>query len=168
MKKIEHLPAIIVQGRYDVCFLTVYLEEKTMSKAVENLIKAQEFAKVIRPKVGGFPYLAEVLRKAGVVLNIWHLPSCQSIYITQYGPVVNQGTPLVNQIAEIPPFNREALIKALRADQAGESTLAQFLRASWEAGVVSYVVNFQKRCVIYYGVAGESYTEEYPAVEIES
>ena len=53
-----------------------------MSKAVENLLKAQQFAMSIRPKVGGFPYLAEALRKAGVTRNIWNLPSCQSIYLT--------------------------------------------------------------------------------------
>lgn len=50
-----------------------------MSKAVENLLKAQQFAMSIRPKVGSFPYLAEVLRKAGINRNIWNLPSCQSI-----------------------------------------------------------------------------------------
>lgn len=45
-----------------------------MSKGVENLLKAQQFAMSIRPKVGGFPYLAEALRKAGITRNIWNLP----------------------------------------------------------------------------------------------
>lgn len=138
-----------------------------MSKAVENLLKAQQFAMSIRPKVGGFPYLAEALRKAGVVQNIWNLPSCQSIYLTQFGSVVSQGTPLLNMTVEIPPFDREALIKALRIDQAGQGSFPEFLKASWEAGVVSYVVDFEKRLVSYYGVLGESYTENYPTVEIE-
>ena len=65
-----------------------------MSKAVENLLKAQQFAMSIRPKVGGFPYLAEALRKAGITQNMWNLPSCQSIYLTKDGSVVSQGTPL--------------------------------------------------------------------------
>jgi uncharacterized protein YbcV (DUF1398 family) len=39
-----------------------------MSKAIENLEAAQQRATVIRPKVGGFPYLAETLRRAGVTL----------------------------------------------------------------------------------------------------
>lgn len=137
-----------------------------MSKAVENLLKAQQFAMSIRPKVGGFPYLAEALRKAGINRNIWNLPSCQSIYMTEYGSVVSQGTPLVNTTTDVYPFNREALIKALRVDQAGHSTFPEFLKASWEAGVVSYTVDFEKRFVIYYGVLGESYTENYPSVEI--
>lgn len=138
-----------------------------MSKAVENLLKAQQFAMSIRPKVGGFPYLAEALRKAGINQNIWSLPSCQSIYQTEYGSVVSQGTPLVNTTVDIPPFDREALIKALRIDQAGQSSFPEFLKASWEAGVVSYIVDFEKRVVTYYGVFGESYVENYPAVEIE-
>lgn len=137
-----------------------------MSKAVENLLKAQQFAMSIRPKVGGFPYLAEVLRKAGINRNIWNLPSCQSIYLTEYGSVVSQGTPLTNTTVDIPPFDREALIKALRIDQAGQSSFPEFLKASWEAGVVSYIVDFEKRIVTYYGVLGESYAENYPVVEI--
>ena len=138
-----------------------------MSKAVENLLRAQQFAMSIRPKVGGFPYLAEALRKAGITQNIWNLPSCQSIYLTKDGSVVSQSTPLVSTIVDVPPFDREALIKALRIDQAGQSTFPEFLKASWEAGVVSYTVNFEKRVVTYYGVLGESYAENYPTVEIE-
>jgi uncharacterized protein YbcV (DUF1398 family) len=139
-----------------------------VSKAVENLLKAQQFALSIRPKVGGFPYLAEALRKAGVTRNIWNLPSCQSIYLTEHGSVVSQATSLINTTVDIPLFDREALIKALRIDQAGQGTFVEFLKASWEAGVVSYTVDFEKRVVTYYGVLGESYAENYPAVELRS
>jgi len=139
-----------------------------MSQAVENLMKAQQLAMSIRPKVGGFPYLAEVLRRAGVNQNIWHLPSCQSMYLTQYGSVVSQGTPLVSGLVDVPHFHQEALIRALRADQAGHTTFPEFLKAAWEAGVVSYTVDFEKRRVTYYGLLGESYEEQYPAVEISA
>lgn len=138
-----------------------------MSKAIDNLLQAQQFAMSIRPKVGGFPYVAEVLRKAGVSRSIWNLPSCQSIYVTEQGSVVIQGTPLVSTNAEVPPFDREALIKALRNDQAGQSAFPEFLQASWEAGVVSFIVDFEKRVATYYGVLGESYDENYPKVKIE-
>jgi uncharacterized protein YbcV (DUF1398 family) len=37
-----------------------------MSKAIENLQAAQKRALTNRPRVGGFPYLAETLRRAGV------------------------------------------------------------------------------------------------------
>ncbi|MDP3683622.1 MAG: DUF1398 family protein [Ignavibacteria bacterium] len=138
-----------------------------MSKAVENLLKAQQFAMSIRPKVGGFSYLAEALRRAGITQNIWNLPSCQSIYLTKDGSVVSQGTPLVNTTVDVPLFDRGVLIKALRIDQAGQSTFPEFLKATWEAGVVNYIVDFEKRVVTYYGVLGEFYAENYPAVKIE-
>lgn len=89
-----------------------------MSKAIENLIEAQKFAMSILPKIGGFPYLAEALRKAGITRNLWFLPSCQSIYHTKFGAVSQQGTPLTSGMTEIAKFNCEALIQTIRVDQA--------------------------------------------------
>ncbi len=139
-----------------------------MSKLTEKLIEAQKHAMSIRPKVAGFPVLAEVLRQAGALTNRWSLPSCQSIYVMNEGCVVQQGTPLVTGLHEIPKFNQNALVAAIRTDQNGMSTFAHFLKATWEAGCVSYDVDFIKRTVVYYGVNGESYIEEYPAVELKS
>jgi uncharacterized protein YbcV (DUF1398 family) len=138
-----------------------------MSKAIENLLEAQKYAQSIRPKAGGFPYLAETLRLAGVTRNIWHLPSCQSLFLTQQGPVIVQGKSLVSGPVDVPAFDREALILALRIDQAGESTFPEFLQASWKAGVVSYDVDFDQRKVSYHGLNGEQYVEDYPAVEVK-
>ena len=50
-----------------------------MRNAIENLLAAQQLAMATRPKVGGFPYLAEVLHKAGVKHNIWQLPACAAL-----------------------------------------------------------------------------------------
>jgi uncharacterized protein YbcV (DUF1398 family) len=138
-----------------------------MSKAIVNLEAAQQRAMAARPKVGGFPYLAETLRRAGVSSNVWFLPACESLYLTDEGPVVVQGTPLLSGAADVPRFDRDALIRALRVDQAGESTFAEFLLASWQAGVVRYDVNLNARTVSYYGCLGESYIESYPAVEVK-
>jgi uncharacterized protein YbcV (DUF1398 family) len=138
-----------------------------MSKAIQNLDEAQKQAMARRPKVGGFPYLAETLRRAGVTRNIWSLPACQSLFLTNDGPVVNVGTPLAAGTLDVPPFDRGALIAALRTDQAGESTFPEFLAASWRAGVVRYDVDFTARTVAYYGCNGEEYVEAYPAVEID-
>ena len=138
-----------------------------MSKAIENLQTAQHRAMVGRPKVGGFPYLAEVLRRAGVTKNLWFLPSCQSLYLTNEGPVAIPGTPLTSGATDVPAFDQEALIRALRTDQAGESTFPEFLAATWRAGVVRYDVDFAARNVAYYGCDGEAYIETYPAVDIE-
>lgn len=137
-----------------------------MSYAIENLAKAMERAAAIRPKVGGFPYLAESLRQAGVTRNIWSLPACQSLFLTDAGPVVMQGAPLVCGAADVPSFDREALIAALRIDQAGNSTFPEFLEASWRAGVIRYDVDFVARRVAYIGCNGEEYIEAYPAVTI--
>jgi len=137
-----------------------------MSKAIENLQAAQQRAMAGRPKVGGFPYLAETLRDAGVTRNVWFLPACQSLYLTADGPVVTLGTPLVAGTADVPPFDRNALIAALRTDQAGKSTFPEFLMASWRAGIVRYDVDFNARRVTYYGSSGEEYAEDYPAVKL--
>ena len=138
-----------------------------MGKAIANLEAAQQRAMAGRPKVGGFPYLAETLRRAGVSSNVWFLPACESLYLTDEGPVVMQGTPLLSGAADVPRFDRAALIQALRVDQAGESTFAEFLLASWQAGVIRYDVDLNARTVSYYGCLGESYIESYPAVEVE-
>jgi uncharacterized protein YbcV (DUF1398 family) len=137
-----------------------------MSKAIENLQAAQQRALAGRPKIGGFPYLAETLRRAGVTRNLWYLPACQSIYLTELGPVVMLGTALCASTADVPPFNPEALIAALRTDQAGKSTFPEFLAASWRAGVVRYDIDLLARKVAYYGCNGEEYIEDYPAVDL--
>ena len=137
-----------------------------MSRAIDNLMEAQKRAMAGRPKVGGFPYLAETLRRAGVTRNLWFLPACESLYLTSEGPVATQGTPLISGTVDVPAFNREALIRALRTDQAGESTFPEFLAASWRAGVARYDVDFAARKVAYYGCNGEEYVEGYSAVEV--
>ena len=138
-----------------------------MSKAIEILQAAQQRAMAGRPKVGGFPYLAETLRRAGVTRNVWSLPACQSLYLTNEGPVLTQSTPLVTGTVDVPPFDRDALIKALRTDQAGNSTFPEFLAATWRAGVIRYDADFLGRKVAYYGCNGEEYVEDYLAVEVK-
>jgi uncharacterized protein YbcV (DUF1398 family) len=137
-----------------------------MSEAIENLKSALERAMAVRPKVGGFPYLAESLRRAGITRNLWFLPACQCIYLTDLGPIAVQGTPLLEGMTDVPPFDRDALVAALRRDQAGQSTFPEFLVASWKAGVVKYDVDFIGRTCTYYGCGDEKYVEEYPDVEI--
>ena len=137
-----------------------------MSKAIDNLTAAMKRAQAIRPRVGGFPYLAETLRQAGVKRNVWSLPSSQSMFLTEDGPVLMQGSPLVTGAVDVPAFDQQALIAALRTDQAGESTFPEFLQASWRAGVVGYDVDFDARTVVYRGCNNEEYVEAYPAVTL--
>jgi uncharacterized protein YbcV (DUF1398 family) len=99
--------------------------------------------------------------------NVWSLPSCQSLYLTKEGPVVSQGAPLVAGMSDVPAFDREALIVALRTDQAGKSTFPEFVTATWRAGIVRYDVDFAARTCTYYGCNDEEYVEEYPSVEVQ-
>lgn len=137
-----------------------------MTSLINKLLDAQERALAICPKVGGFPVLAEVLRQAGIKLNRWVLPSCQSIYKMDGGNLIHQGTQLFSGVQEIPMFNQQALITAIKNDQNGETSFHEFLQAIWNAGVISYEVDFLARTVNYQGINCESYLETYHAVEI--
>jgi len=141
--------------------------EPIMTAATENLQSAQARAMSIRPKAGGFPVLAKVLHEAGVHRNEWFLPAAQSVYLTDLGPVVQQGPPIATGLLDVPPFDRDAVIRAIRADQAGTSTFPEFLEAAWRAGVLRYVADFDEREVTYYGWNGENYVESYPDPAIE-
>lgn len=137
-----------------------------MSTLIEKLRAAQKQGMEGRPQGGGFPYLAEVLRQAGVKQNTWTLPACQSVYSMEDGEVVQQGKPLVEGMVQVPLFDQEALVKAIRADQAGESTFPEFLWAIWKAGVLWYRVDFIARQVVYGGAKNETYTESYLVVAL--
>ncbi len=135
-----------------------------MSTALLNLQAAQRDATANRPRLQAFPHLAETLRRAGVRTNTWWLPSMQSLYMTDLGPVVIQGEPLIDGISDVAPFDRAALIDALRADQAGQTTFPEFAAAAWRAGVLHYVVDLDRRTCSYFGVNNESWVERYPPV----
>lgn len=135
----------------------------TITATVQN---AQRRAAEIRPKVGGFPVLAEVLRQAGIHRNEWTLPAAQTLYLTDAGAVVEPARPLTSAMTEVPAFDRDAVIDAVRADQAGHTTFPQFLTALWAAGVTHYVVDLDHRTVTYRGIDNATYIESYPAVEI--
>ena len=137
---------------------------------IETIQNAMQRAERVRPKVGGFPYLAECLRQAGVRQNIWTLPACQSLFITETGNAVMTMPSLISEMTEVPEFNEEEFLRVLRADQAGEITFPEFIEGTWQAGVTSYQVDFKKREVIYYGYKDGnqvSYAEIYPQVTIE-
>ncbi|MFE7098129.1 DUF1398 family protein [Streptomyces erythrochromogenes] len=132
--------------------------------AISHLQAALERGAAVRPKVGGFPHLAESLRRAGVSHCRMAVPSNAFLYLTEHGNVVVQGEPLFTGFAAAPPFDRAGLIAALRADQAGETTFPEFVRGCWNAGIVRYDVDTAARTCTYYGADGASYTEDYPSV----
>lgn len=138
-----------------------------MNKTKEKITSAYKWAIANRPKVNGFPYLAEALRQAGVLRYVVTLPSCQTLYFTKEGPVVSQSEVLLTGLSDVPTFDQDAFVSVLRKSQAGETTFPEFLKGTWEAGVIHYEANLVSRKVSYYGADGESYIEDYPAVEIK-
>ena len=66
-----------------------------------------------------------------------------------------------------PKHNRQHVSRALRIDQEGKSTFPEFLQSTWNAGVVKYDVDLEKRTCTYFGANGENYVEEYLAVEVK-
>ncbi|WP_330234646.1 DUF1398 family protein [Streptomyces sp. NBC_00566] len=134
--------------------------------AVPNLKAALARAAEVRPKVGGFPHLAEVLRQAGVTRCAMTVPSNAMLYVTEQGPVAVQGEPLFTGMTDVPLFDRAALLAALRADQAGATAFPEFVRGCWQAGVVRYDVDLTARTCTYYGANEESYVETYPEVTL--
>ncbi|MFK0257949.1 DUF1398 family protein [Streptomyces sp. NPDC090445] len=138
----------------------------TSTDAISRLRAAMERGAAVRPRVGGFPYLAESLRQAGVTRCRMAVPANAFLYLTAHGNVVVQGEPLVNGFAVAAPLDREALVAALRADQAGETTFPEFVRGCWDAGIVWYEVDTAARTCTYHGADGASYSEDYPAVTL--
>jgi uncharacterized protein YbcV (DUF1398 family) len=132
--------------------------------AVELIGEALARAAAERPAVGGFPQFADSLRRAGIRRNRWYVPAALALYETEAGPAVMQGASLIDGAAPIGDFDPQALVVAIRADQAGESTFPEFLAAIWAAGVFEYEVDFTARSCTYFGAdRGERYVERYPA-----
>ncbi len=132
---------------------------------IEHVVEAQQRGAAGRPKVAGFPYLAETLRLAGVTRIAVTVPSWTTVLTTAEGSVLQQGSPMTEGTVEVRPFDRDAFVTALRADQAGEMAFPDWMEATWRAGVVWYEVDLHARTCTYRSPAGDSYVEQYPAVE---
>lgn len=131
-----------------------------------TITRARERAARIRPAVGGFPYMAEALRSAGVDRYLFDVPSATAVYLTATGDVLVPGHLLRDETTVVPPFDADALVSAIRTDQEGRSTFPEFVEASFRAGVVRYEVDLHARECRYVGTRGESYVEPYPRVDL--
>ncbi len=139
-----------------------------MSSIIAKVAAATAYGTSVRPKVGGFPYLAEAMRQAGITKNYFDVPSMSMVFVTDEGDVLRPGVPLYNEPVVVPQFDKAALMAALRADQQGNSTFPEFVEASFRAGVIRYEVSTAARACTYFGARGEQYVENYPAVELPS
>jgi uncharacterized protein YbcV (DUF1398 family) len=136
------------------------------NSVIESIDHANARAAALRPKVGGFPYLAEALRQAGVTKYYFDIPSMTVIYVTDEGDLLQPGTFLRTAKTVIPAYDEDAVIDAIRVDQRGESTFPDFLAASFRAGVIRFEVDAAARTCTYFGAHAETYLEEYPAVHL--
>lgn len=136
------------------------------SDAIVTLNAALGEAAARRPTVGGFPYFAETLHRNGVHQFTYWLPAMQCLYRTDLGAVLTQDAPLHQGIHDVPEFDEAALVSALRADQAGQTTFPEFAEAAWRAGVVHFVVDLDERSCTYVGLDGQTYVERFAAVAV--
>jgi uncharacterized protein YbcV (DUF1398 family) len=134
---------------------------------VATIAAAREHGMRVRPAVGGFPYLAEALRRAGVTRFDFVVPSATTVYVTGCGAVVEQGEPLAVGASAIASFDEQALVAALRADQEGRATFPEFVTAAWRAGVLAWTVDLAARTCTYRSAYGDQvYVESYAVVEL--
>lgn len=134
--------------------------------AIEKIQNAVKKARETEEN-SGFPYLAECLRQAGVLKNQWFLPAAQSIYWTENETVIVQNEPMKTGMISVSEFSADDLITAIRQNQAGETEFDAFLSAIFEAGCISYEIDFEARSCTYFGATGENYIEQYPAVQAD-
>lgn len=139
-----------------------------MSTIIEKVAAATTRGALVRPKVGGFPYLAEAMRQAGITKNSFDVPSMSMVYVTAEGNLLQPGPPMFTEATIVPPFNEAALVTALRADQRGETEFSDFVTAIFNAGVVRFEVDTVARVCTYFGAGGTHYREEYAAVALPS
>jgi uncharacterized protein YbcV (DUF1398 family) len=137
-----------------------------MTDLTRAVSTAQTRALAVRPVVGGFPYLAEVLRQAGIRTVRCVVPSRTTTYVFAEGAVIDQANPQVDALAPVPAFDRDALIAAIRADQAGLTTYPTFMADIWNAGVVDYEIDLRRRTCSYHSTDGQAYVEHYPPVAL--
>ena len=135
---------------------------------VETISAAQQRGTALRPKANGFPYFAEALRQAGVTRIDVTVPSWTTVLTTARGSVIQQGTPMLTGSAEVPSFDQQAFVDALRGDQEGLITFPDWMTATWRAGVAWYAVDLESRTCTYRAPSGDSYTEHYPSVDLHN
>jgi uncharacterized protein YbcV (DUF1398 family) len=139
-------------------------DESMTTAQIEIVQQARRRGTAARPRINGFPYFAEALRAAGINAVETSIATGGSVYYLADGAVSETFDPIVAPVSVVPEWDERALITAIRADQAGESTFPEFLGASWEAGVIQFRVDLANRRCTYFGATGNHYVETYEAV----
>src|ERR1700761_515169 len=93
---------------------------------VETVAQAQRRGAAARPRINGFPYYAEALREAGITAVETSVATGGSIYHLPDGAVAQPSDPAAGPVSPVPEWDEKALIAAIRADQAGQTTFPEF------------------------------------------
>lgn len=133
--------------------------------AYELVAAAQARGFAARPKIEGFPYLAEALREAGVLRLEFFVPTATSLFTTTAGFAVIPASPVVTEPSDVPAWDESALLAAIEADKQGGEFPA-FVAACWQAGVIRWIVDTSARTCTYYSAAEDEYAEHYRAVTL--
>ena len=83
-------------------------------KLLNNFKNAMAKSEKVRPKIGGFPYLAECLREEGFTKNTWYLPSGDSFYFTSEDSLVIPGKPLIGDMVLLRSLKIKRALSELR------------------------------------------------------
>lgn len=138
-----------------------------MADPIDVLTVALDRAARVRPAVGGFPYLAEVLRDSGFEHVHCDVAGGTMLYRGPVGAVVTRVPAQAAATVAVPRWDETALVAAIRADQRGERSFPEFLAGCWSAGVTGYDVDLAGRTCTYRSAdPGRRYVEQYPAVMV--
>jgi uncharacterized protein YbcV (DUF1398 family) len=133
--------------------------------AHELVAAAQARGFAARPKIEGFPYLAEAMREAGVLRLEFIVPTGTSLFTTTAGCAVIPATPVVTEPSDLPAWDEPALLAAIEADKHGGEFPA-FVAACWQAGVIRWIIDTSARTCTYHGADGDEYAEHYRVVTL--
>ena len=140
-----------------------------MTDIIETIMEARERAAKIRETTSdsGFPYLVEVLRRVAVTACHVDVTSASALYVTPEGNVLVPGVGPAREATVVPEFDKAALIAAIEAKRARETTFPEFIAAVFGAGVVRYSLCTELRTCTYFGARGEEFVDDpYPKVEL--
>ena len=109
-----------------------------------------------------FPLVVRRLAGAGVRGYLADLIALRKTYHGADGAFVDETLPLAAPPPVAAGFDEAGVAAAVHAIQRQEIGYAEFLRRIMRAGCATYAVFFDGRKAMYFGRAGEVYTEPFP------
>ncbi len=109
-----------------------------------------------------FPVVLGRLAEAGVTSYTADLVALRKTYYNSGSASHDEAMPLTDVPAIAPVFDSERVAATVKAIQRKDIGYAEFLRQIMAAGCSHYEVFFTGRKAMYFGRAGNFYTENFP------